>query len=187
MKLKQVENLHIPRCLQPPSFWRITDTSIIHLSDALEHGYGQCSYMRYVDEDGLIQCGLLLRKSRVSPKKFISIPRLELKKAVLSIKVTCLLRKELQIDSLKLTDGQVVLAYIWSNYKQFKVFVANHIHQIKKMQGLISSTMPQAMKILLMMLHKDLIQERKHPIVIGFMGCHSYGKWKHVGQTKIAT
>ena len=74
------------------------------------------------------------------------------------MKVTCFLRKELQIDSLKLTDGQVVLAYIWSNYKQFKVFVANHIHQIKKMQGLISSTMPQAMKILLMMLHKDLIQ-----------------------------
>ena len=132
MKLNQVENLHIPRSLQPPSFRRITDTSILHLSDASEHGYGQCSCMRSVDKDGLIHCSLLLRKSRVSPKKFISIPRLELTATVLSVKVACLLRKELQIDSLKLTDGQVVLAYIRSNCKQFKEFVVNHIHQIKK-------------------------------------------------------
>ena len=132
MKLNQVENLHIPRSLQSPSFQRITDTSILHLFDALEHGYGQCSCMRCVDEDGLIHCSLLLRKSRASPKKFISIPRLELTTTVLSVKVACLLRKELQIDGLKLTDGQVVLAYIRSNCKQFKGFVANHIHQIKK-------------------------------------------------------
>ena len=46
--------------------------------------------------------------------------------------------------------------------------------------------MSQAMKILLMMLYEGLIQERKHLIVIEFMGCHSYGKWKHLGQTKIA-
>ena len=46
--------------------------------------------------------------------------------------------------------------------------------------------MSEAMKILLMMLYEGLIQERKHLIVIGFMGCHSYGKWKRLGQTKIA-
>ena len=58
--------------------------------------------------------------------------------------------------------------------------------RLKKIQGFISSTMSQAMKILLMMLYEGLIQERKHLIVIEFMGCHSYGKWKHLGQTKIA-
>ena len=135
MKLNQVENLHIPRSLQPPSFRRITDTSILHLSDASEHGYGQCSCMRSVDKDGLIHCSLLLRKSRVSPNKFLSIPRLELTAAVLSVKVACLLKKELQVDGLKerfWTDNQVVLAYIRSNSKRFKVFVANRILQIKE-------------------------------------------------------
>ena len=82
--------------------------------------YGQCSYIIYVNKDGLIHCSLLLGKSRVSPSKFISIPRLELTAAVLSVKVTCLLRKELQIDGLKerfWTDSQVVLTYIRSNSK----------------------------------------------------------------------
>ena len=63
------------------------------------------------------------------------IPRLELTAAVLSVKVTCLLKKELQIDDLKeifWTDSQVGLAYIRSNCKRFKVFVANRIHQIKE-------------------------------------------------------
>ena len=49
--------------------------------------------------------------------------------------MACLLRKELQIDGLKdrfWTDSQMVLAYIRSNSKQFKVFVANRIHQIKE-------------------------------------------------------
>ena len=63
------------------------------------------------------------------------IRRLELTAAVLSVKVTCLLRKELQIDDLKegfWTDSQVVLAYIRSNCKRFKVFLANRVHQIKE-------------------------------------------------------
>ena len=135
MKLQQVENLQIPRCLQPPGFGRIIDIGIHHFSDASEYGYGQCSYIRYVNKDGLIHCSLLLGKSRVSPNKFMSIPRLELTTAVLSVKVTCLLRKELQIDGLKerfWTDSQVVLAYIRSNSKRFKVFVANRIHEIKE-------------------------------------------------------
>ena len=64
-----------------------------------------------------------------------SIPRLDLTAAVLSVKLACLLRKELQTDGLKerfWTDSQVVLVYIGNNSKQFKVFVANYIHQIKE-------------------------------------------------------
>ena len=135
MQLQQVENLQIPRCLQPPGFGRIIDISIYHLCDASEYGYGQCSYTRHLNKDGLIHCSLLLRKSRVSPNKFLSIPRLELTAAVLSVKVACLLKKELQVDGLKerfWTDNQVVLAYIRSNSKRFKVFVANRILQIKE-------------------------------------------------------
>ena len=36
MKLKQIENLQIPRCLQLPGFGRIIDISIHHFSDASE-------------------------------------------------------------------------------------------------------------------------------------------------------
>ena len=167
MKPKQVENLHIPRCLQPPGFGRIKDISIHHFFGALEHEYVQFSYIRYINEDGLIHCSLLLGKSRVSLKKFISIPRLELTAAIF-------------------VYSQVVLAYIRNNSKRFKVFLLIISIRLKKIQRLISGTMSQANKILLMMLHEGLIQERKHLIVVDFMGHLSYGKWKHFGQTKIA-
>ena len=107
--------------------------SIHHFSDASENGYGQCSYLRLVNQDGKIHCSLLVGKSRVPPKKFVSIPRLELTAAVLSVKMACTLRKELGIKVAKeifWTDSQVVLAYIRSNSKRFKVFVANRVQQI---------------------------------------------------------
>ena len=59
---------------------------------ASELGFGQCSYIRMVDEKDRVHCSLLLGKSRVVPKKFISIPRLELHAAVLSVKMVCLLK-----------------------------------------------------------------------------------------------
>ena len=135
MKLKKVENLQIPRCLQSPNFRRIIDISIHHFSDASELGYGECSYLRYINDDVLIQCSLFLRKSMVSPNKFVSTSRLELTAAVWLVKMGSLLRKTLQIDGLKnifWTDGQVVLAYIRSNSKWFKAFATSCIRQIKE-------------------------------------------------------
>ena len=40
-------------------------------------------------------------KNRVVPKKFISMPRLELNAAVLSVKMACLLKKELKLEEIK--------------------------------------------------------------------------------------
>ena len=90
MKLQQFEDIQIPRCVQQSGFERIIDIRIHHFFDTSEHGYGQCSYIWYVNRDGLIYCSLLLGKSIVSPKKFTSIPRLELIATVLSVKVACL-------------------------------------------------------------------------------------------------
>ena len=91
------------------------------------------------------------------------IPRLELTAAVLSVKVTCLLKKELQIDDLKeifWTDSQAGLAYIRSNCKRFKVFVANRIYQIKENNRVDQWHYASSKEILLTMLHKDLVLER---------------------------
>ena len=54
-----------------------------------------------VNETGRVHCSLLLGKSRVVPKKFISMPRLELNAAVLSVKMACLLKKELKLEEIK--------------------------------------------------------------------------------------
>ena len=106
-----------------------------HFSDASELGYGQCSYIRIFNEIGSVHCNLLLAKSRVAPKKFISIPGLELNAAVLSVKMACLLKKELKLEEKRewfWTDSKVVIGYIKNDDRRFKTFVANRVQQIRE-------------------------------------------------------
>ena len=87
-----------------------------------------------VDEEGRIHCSLLLGKSRVVQKRFVSIPRLELTAAVLSVKMSCLLKKELNLGEVNhyfWTDSKVVLGYSRNETRRFKTFVTNRIYQIK--------------------------------------------------------
>ena len=67
-------------------FGKIVETSLHHFSDASEKEYVQCSYIRLVNDEAKIHCSLLVRKSRVTLRKFLSTPRLELTAAVLSVK-----------------------------------------------------------------------------------------------------
>ena len=87
-KLKGVVYIHISSCIKPRMFGKITETSLHHFSDAL-------SYIRLVNDKGKIHCSLLVGKSRATTKKFLSNPRIELTAAVLSVKMTYLIRKEL--------------------------------------------------------------------------------------------
>ena len=57
---------------------KVIDCSLHHLSDTSQDANWQVSYLRLVDQKGMIHCGLVMEKSRVTPIKFASIPRLEL-------------------------------------------------------------------------------------------------------------
>ena len=84
---------------------------------------------------GAIHCNFIMGKARVTAKKFVSIPCLELVAAALSVKKAKFLRKELNIDCLQQTfgsDSKVVLGYIRNTTKKFKIFVANRIQQINE-------------------------------------------------------
>ena len=84
---------------------------------------------------GKIHCVLLIGKLRVSPLKYISIARLGMIAATLSVKVSLLLRQKLGISINKeyfWTDSKVVLGYINNNSKRFKIFVANRIQFIRE-------------------------------------------------------
>ena len=63
------------------------------------------------------------------------MPRMELVAATLSVKISLLLKKELQIPIKKemfWTDSDVVLAYIRNEAKRFKFFVAHRIELIQE-------------------------------------------------------
>ena len=77
---------------------------------------------------------MLIGKARVVPKKFVSIPRLKLTSATLSVKVASLLKKEVDLDEIEerfWTNSKVVLGCITNGLQRFKTFVANRVQQIK--------------------------------------------------------
>ena len=75
-----------------------------------------------------------MAKSRVAPLRAITIPRLELTAAVVSVRIHAVLKKQLEYKDVKevfWTDSKVVLGYIASDAKRFHVFVANRVQQIR--------------------------------------------------------
>ena len=88
-------------------------------SDASDSGIGQLSYLRIANHRGEVH---VLAKSRVAPLKPISIPRLELTAAVISVNVASMLKSELDIEGTKCyyyTDSEIVIGYINNEARRF--------------------------------------------------------------------
>ena len=86
--LLTLKNVTVPRCYKPKDFGKKLTYSFHHFSDA-----SQLSE----DGNGDIHCCLIFGKSRVAPVKYVSIPRLELTAATLSVKISMMLKEELYI------------------------------------------------------------------------------------------
>lgn len=77
---------------------------------------------------------LVMGKSRVTPTKITTIPRLELTTAVVSAKVAVMAQEKLNYANLKQyfgSDSKVVLGYINNDAKRFHTFVANRVQIIR--------------------------------------------------------
>lgn len=132
-ELSELNSLKIPRHVSSK------DPNSIELhgfSDASESAYGACIYIRTVDSAQTVHVHLLTSKTRVSPLKTVSIPRLELCAAfVLSqlfVKVTSSLT--IQFDKYVLwSDSTVVLAWIRTSPHNLQVFVGNRVKEIQEL------------------------------------------------------
>ena len=71
--------------------------------------------MRLEDESGKVHVSFVIGKARVTPKKTVSIPRLELAAATISVNIGDKLKNELEYEDIKdqyWTDSKVVLGFI---------------------------------------------------------------------------
>ena len=133
--LPLLEQFSLPPCVRPPDFGTVVLCQLHHFSDASEKGYGAVTYLRMVDDLGGVYCCLLMSKSKLTPLKIKTIPRLELAVAVVSVKLEKLMRQQLEIpvhESLFWTDSMIVLNYIMNQDKRFHTFVANRVAAIQE-------------------------------------------------------
>ena len=93
-ELPYLSELRIPRC-----FTQVTAASYeIHcFADASLFAYDACSYLNIVDTKKFVHCSFLLGKSRWAPIKSVSVPKLKLTAAVLAVRLSCLLKAELDL------------------------------------------------------------------------------------------
>ena len=133
--LKGLSTFHVSRCLKPHDFGPPVHAQLHHFADASEIGYGTVTYLRIQNEVDDVHVSFLLGKSRVTPLKPVTIPRLELTAAVLAVRVDKMVKAELQLqleESCFWTDSSTVLKYINNENKRFKTFVANRVAAIRK-------------------------------------------------------
>ena len=115
-----IEKIELKRGIKPGGVSKTVNIPLHSFSDASELGYGESSYLKLVDEYRHIDSTLMTAKARVTSRRFVSISRLELVTAVSTVKISALIKKELEIK--KLTE------YIWTNIK----IVLGYIAQNKK-------------------------------------------------------
>ena len=128
--LPELEQLDVTRCLKPEGFESPSSAQIHHFADASDDGYGTATYLRLTNEDGDVECNLLMGKSRVAPIKKVSIPRMELTAATGAVKIDSWIKQELEIpvdQTFFWTDSETVLKYVQNEKARFPVFVANRL------------------------------------------------------------
>jgi len=135
LDLPKLSLFAVNRCLKTADFGQVKSSQLHHFSDASEVVYGSVSSLRLVNEEGKIQCLFLFGKSCLAPLKTVSIPRLKLSAATISIRQDKMLKREtdipLSVQSIFWMDSMSVLLYVKNESKHFHAFVANRISMIR--------------------------------------------------------
>lgn len=131
-EMSDLNNFHVQRKIVTKSG---TQNDLIAFCDASLQAYGASIYLRCVTPTGKVDVNLICSKTRVSPIKVVSLPRLELCAAVLATKLMTKVSKALEIqisNKYYFTDSMIALHYIQSNANKWQVYVANRVAQIQR-------------------------------------------------------
>ncbi|KAK7886711.1 hypothetical protein WMY93_026332 [Mugilogobius chulae] len=133
-ELHILPDIYMPRCYTTPE----TQNGTVQLHifcDASERAYGAVAYLRF--ESGHdVHSVFAMARSRVAPKKQLSVPRLELCAALAGAQLCKLLISELSLpisDTVLWTDSTTVLNWIQSESCQYKVFVGTRIAELQEL------------------------------------------------------
>ena len=89
--IPKLQEIKISRCFKPLNFNKIK-VQVHQFSDASRVGYAAVAYLRLVETGGNVHVAFAMEKSRLAPLREISIPGLELTAAVLSVRLSAIIR-----------------------------------------------------------------------------------------------
>ncbi|XP_056647279.1 uncharacterized protein LOC130451945 [Diorhabda sublineata] len=137
-KLWQHKELPILATIKIPRQITVPKANVIEIhtfSDASTIAYGACSYLRTVDNSGQCSVRLICAKSRVSPLKVVTLPRLELNAALLATNLTAKLMEAFTCRISNIfyyTDSTIVLSWLNTEPALLKTFVANRVADMQR-------------------------------------------------------
>ena len=109
--LRDLHEMKIPRRVS--SLDNIVKYDLHHFSDASLKGVAVACYLRTTDSDGRVDCSLLYARSKLTPLRPMTVPRLELTAAALAVKIDTMLKGELDVnlgESTFVCDSFIVLS-----------------------------------------------------------------------------
>ncbi|KAK7926211.1 hypothetical protein WMY93_008521 [Mugilogobius chulae] len=136
-ELVHLPEITLPRCYTTARLDQPSSIRDIHVfCDASEQAYGSVAYLRTETPEGQVEVAFLAARSRVSPKKQQSVPRLELCAALTGAQLYKVISTELtlRIHSCTLwSDSATVLSWLSSDSCRYKVFVGTRVAEIQEL------------------------------------------------------
>ena len=132
INLPELRNVSIDRCINPHVDDRKKKYELITFSDASKDAYATAVYLRILD-GYKTHCNLVFARSRLTPIKGMSIPRLELLGALIGCRASSFVAKELNIPGIEqtlLTDSKCVIEW-YKSKRELKRFVLNKVEEIR--------------------------------------------------------
>lgn len=134
-ELQELSNFTVPRCFySPDDNIKGTQCELHIFGDGSEIGYGAVAYLRFIGING-IRVTIAFAKSRLTPMKKVTIPRIELAGSHLAVQMRNMIKRELKNYIQReyfWTDSMTVLKFIRNERKRFHRFVANRVSYIRE-------------------------------------------------------
>ena len=131
-ELKQLD-LAVRRCYREEKKTPV-DAAVHTFTDASEKAYGAVSYLRLSYADGTVSVSFIAAKTRVTPLRAVSLPRLELLGAHLGMQLSMKVGASLSLpvqQHVFWTDSMNTLYWVRGDSRRFKSFVANRVGDIQ--------------------------------------------------------
>ena len=123
---KELSTIEVPRYIGGKN------SQLICFCDASKDAYATAIYLKTIDEERKSRVNLIFSRARITPKKPLSIPRLELMVLLIGVRSLRFVSKELGLESTQRiiwTDFQCILNWL-KGKKPLSVFAKNQITEI---------------------------------------------------------